>query len=115
MPKIAGLVAVMVFPLGVGAYATRSTSLGLTVTVRPAVALTMQGAQAIGVQIRLAPQTKAKLWKSDECVLMPPDAYVISESGIYTVLLTEIEGQGSKVCLVSSDGTLSASVSLPPT
>jgi len=39
-------------------------------------------------------------------VALPANGYVISQSGIYTVSLTAIEGQGSKVCLAFSDGSL---------
>jgi hypothetical protein len=116
MPKIARLLTLLIFLQGLRMpAATRTEWVVVTVSIRPAVVVKVQGAEAIGVTIRLAPQTQAKLWKGYECVVMPANAHVIAASGIYTVPLSDIEGQGSQVCLVSTDGNLSVSVSLPPT
>ena len=113
MVKISRLLTVLVLLQGMGVSATKSTSVGLMVSIRPAVVLTVQGTQAIGITIRLAAQTQAKLWRSDECFVIPATAYAIPESGVYSVALMEINGKGSKLCLVSSDGALSVSVPLP--
>ncbi len=94
--------------------ATRTTSATVSVTIRPAVAMNAQGDQGVGVVIRLAPLAQAKLWKSEECVGIPANTYTITRSGTYSVSLSEIGGEGSRVCLASSDGSLNATVLLVP-
>ena len=116
MLRIANLLVVIVlFNLTHAFAASDSAAIGLTVVIRPAVSLTMQGTSAVGVKIRLAPQTQARLWKADECAGLPANAHVIQASGIYSVSLSEMQGQGTKACLASSDGVLAAAIPLPPT
>ena len=101
--------------LGAGqTYAARSASVAVRVTIRPAVSLTAESTETVTVKIRLAPQAHAFLWKADECVTVPLKAYAIGQSGVYNVSLSEIEGQGDKVCLGSSDGSLNAMIRLHP-
>jgi hypothetical protein len=59
--------------------ANRASAL-LSVTIRPAVTMTAEGPDAIGVKIRLAPQTQARLWKADTCLSAPTNSYTIGQS-----------------------------------
>ncbi len=109
------VLAVAIFLNGLGAQgATGSGTVGISVVVRPEVALTMQGVSAVGVKIRLARASQTRLWKADVCAAPPAGGYVIAKSGSYAVPLTAIEGQGNRVCLAASDGSLTATVPLPP-
>ena len=82
----------------------------VTVTVRPAAQLNLLGASQVQIKIRLNRGAEGRLWTADSCTAPPPEAQTISRSGVYTLPL---EGAGSRVCLTSTDGTLSSSLALP--
>ena len=82
----------------------------LTVTIRPAVALSRIGDGAISVKIRLGPSAKGVLWRGDTCHSPPSNGYIISRSGTYSISLASIEGHGVVVCFKSADDRLQASI-----
>jgi hypothetical protein len=82
----------------------------LTVTIRPALALTVVGDETLVLKIRLGTSSRAFLWRDSVCETAPVNGYLISESGTYSVSIAAIEGDGTKVCVGTSDGTLRASV-----
>ncbi len=93
--------------------AAKSKSVAVSVNIRPAVAVTVQGAGAAEVKIRLNSEAHARVWKDENCATVPAKSYTITQSGIYNLNLAQIDGTGSRLCLASSDGTLSKSVTLP--
>lgn len=109
---IGNMLACSALLVGVNVHGARSSHTRLTVTVRPAVAMSRQGEDTIGVKIRLAPQAQARLWRDETCGAPPQGAYLLSQSGTYTVPLSRVDGSGSLVCLSSSDGSLHAALSL---
>lgn len=114
MQQIAIVLLALGLVNGLAAYGATSRSVGLTVNIRPAVAVTLLGGSAVEIKIRLSPRVQAMVWKADACSAVPPNGYVIGQSGIYREPVSAIAGQGSKLCIASSDGVLTRELSLPP-
>jgi hypothetical protein len=113
MQRLASLLAVVGLLQGWNAFGAQSRSTAITVVVRPAATLILEGVRSVTVKIRLAPDSHAKIWRSDNCdASLPVNSHVISTSGVLSVPLEAIEGGGSKICLASSDGTLVRTLSL---
>lgn len=107
----ARLFSALVLLAGIRAQAaTEATPGALLVSIRPEVQLRLQGRDRVSLRIRLAPQAQANLWRSDNCESSVGTPYVIVVSGDYSVPLASIAGEGSLICLRSTDGTLSAVV-----
>jgi hypothetical protein len=101
--------------LGSSLSAASSKSTALSVTIHPAVAVTLHGVAAIEIKIRLNREARVRIWKDEACADVPSDSYTIGQSGIYKLDLSQIDGSGSRLCLTSSDGTLSKAIPLPVT
>jgi len=84
----------------------------LMVNIRPEVAISLATPESVGIRIRLAAQSQARVWKANLCDSPPTSGYKIVESGTYLVAVSALEGEGISVCLDSSDGSLRALVSL---
>ena len=82
----------------------------LSVTVRPELTATLDGGGSVQVRIRLAPGTQARVWTAESCAAPIPDAYVIARSGTYHIATSTLAGNGTTVCLASSDGRLAFSI-----
>jgi hypothetical protein len=113
MPKNWFLGMALVLGQAIGFGASDSGTGTLWVAIRPAAELAVSGSAAVNVKIRLHSQAQAKLWRSDVCVAPPAAGHVIPASGIYNVPIASIAGEGGKVCLAASDGTISKEVALP--
>ena len=85
----------------------------LYVSVRPELSTTLDGSGSVQVRIRLAPATQARVWTAATCAAPSPDAYVIPRSGTYRIAVDTLTGNGTTVCVASSDGRLSSSTPLP--
>ena len=79
----------------------------LSLVVRPAAELSLTGAEHVQVKIRLNRGASGRVWTADTCGTPPPGAQVIDKSGIHAL---QVESRGSRVCLASTDGVLSSSV-----
>ena len=82
----------------------RNGNTHLLLQVRPEAALTIEGGDMVLVKIRLAPGTKAQLAAQDDCTSPPPDAAVITESGVFHLRL---KGDGNYACLYTAEKILS--------
>lgn len=90
-----------------------SGSTTMLIQVRPEVALSQPDANSIQVMIRVRQGANASVWSADVCELPAAGAFRISRSGIYRIPLSQLSGQGaSHICLTSSDGSLSAQVTI---
>lgn len=107
MRRSVTLATLIVFGLASAGIA-ESVSTRLTLTVQPAAQLSWTGAEQVQVKIRLNRGAAGQVWTADTCGTAPPDAQVIAKSGIHSV---QVESSGSRVCLASTDGSLSTSVS----
>lgn len=87
-----------------GAYASGE----LLLVIRPQVALRSIGDKTVQVQIRLARETTASVWATEEtCSTPAPAARTIRMSGTYEIPTADL-GSGNFVCVTSSDGSLNA-------
>ena len=93
------------------AQASSVSSAQMFVDVRAAAALAWQGDSVVLVKVRLAPGTQARVWADDTCGAATASARVVSSSGTVAIGLATIDGAGKPmVCLSSSDGRISASL-----
>ena len=113
MYSTAKLLLTVSLSLSASLFAASSKSASLSVTIRPAAAITVQGVAAVAVKIRLNAEAEARLWKDETCGAAPARSYTIGQSGTYNLNLAQIEGTGSRLCLATSDGTLTKSIRLP--
>lgn len=107
----ARLLPAALLALALGATAAQRDTSVLTVNIRPAVAMTTDGA-SVAIKIRLAPESTARVWRGEECATIPASGYAITYSGTFSVPIESIGGRGSRVCLSSTDGMLASSVLL---
>ncbi|MBI3667355.1 MAG: hypothetical protein HY236_14205 [Acidobacteria bacterium] len=83
----------------------------LLVQVRPEALLLQQDENAVGLRIRLASGTMARIWTDRSCGLPESDTYLVSRSGTYIIPFSAIENKGATtICLSSSDGSISTSL-----
>ena len=88
-------------------------STALLLQVKPEVALSQPDANTIQVAIRVRQGSNASVWSAEVCAAPAADAFPITRSGIYRIPLSQLSAQGaSRVCLTSSDGSLSAELRL---
>jgi len=98
--------ALVVFGLA-SAGTAEIASTRLSLNVRPAAQLSLTGPGQVQVKIRLNREAAGQVWTADTCGTVPSGAQTISKSGIHNL---QVEGAGSRVCLASTDGTLSTSL-----
>ena len=90
-----------------------SGSTTMVIQVKPEVALSQPDPSSIQVMIRLPQGSNASVWSAEVCDLPSANAFRIGSSGIYRFPLSQLSAQGaSRVCLTSSDGSLSAQLRL---
>lgn len=107
------LVVLTILMLLSGELPAGSGSTTLLLQVKPEVALSQPDPSAIQVMIRLPHGSHASVWSAEVCDLPSSNAFRIGSSGIYRVPLSQLSVQGaSRVCLTSSDGSLSAQLRL---
>jgi len=106
MKRSVALATVLVLCLAASGFA-ETASARLSLTVRPAVELRSLDATNVQLKIRLNRGAVGQVWTADTCTAAPADAQTVSRSGIHNV---NVEGSGSRVCFVSTDGALSASL-----
>ena len=115
---VAALISVILLLTGVTQlYAQgRTAGTSLVLQVRAEDLLQEQNG-SVGLKIRLARGTTARLWAANSCTSPSPESQVIAVSGIYSipfnVLRPMISGSNrsvNQVCLLSSDGMLSDSL-----
>jgi hypothetical protein len=90
----------------------QSRSSSVTVQVRPEMLLTPASLN-VQLTVRLAPSVQAQVWRADTCAAVPPDAFVVTQSGRIQIPVAAL-GTGSKVCAASTDGALMQSLDLTP-
>ena len=106
MRRSVALATLIVFGLA-SAGTAEIASARLSLVVRPAAQLSSTGPGQVQVKIRLNRGAVGQVWTADTCGTPPPDAQIISKSGIHNL---QVEGARSRVCLASTDGTLSTSL-----
>jgi hypothetical protein len=105
------IVAGFLFVAAALAQSSSVSSAQIFVDVRPEAVLAWQGDSMVLVKIRLAPGTQARVWASDTCGAPTVGGQVIPASGALAIELASIGGARKPlVCLASSDGRLSASL-----
>jgi len=110
-----GLIALLTGALQLYAQ-SRTATTSLVLQVRPEELLQDQNG-SVGLKIRLARGTTARLWPANSCTSPSPESQVITQSGIYSIpfntlrpAISDPNSSTSRVCLLSSDGMLSDSL-----
>jgi hypothetical protein len=85
----------------------------LTISVNPAVVLSVEGTSSLGVKIRISSAVSAYLWIADACTATTSAPFVVAQSGEYHIPLSALHGSGSLACLSALLDGLTAEVQLP--
>jgi hypothetical protein len=110
MLKRAIVIASLMAAAGLGQSSPVTTG-QLAVNIGPEATLAWQGDTLVMVKARLAPGTQARIWADDNCGLPAAGARVIVASGMIAIDLANLDAAGKRlVCLLSSDGRLSATL-----
>ncbi len=87
--------------------ASRSATETLLVQVRPEVALSYLGNDALLLKIRLPAGARASLWRAQNCEKPVAGAPVVDQSGTQVIALSVIPGPtDALICLTTSDGSI---------
>ena len=95
------------FAISGALHAQQALSSTIGVRIVPEVKLVTTG-EALQITIRLNRGSTARIWTSDDCSPSSSPSE-LSRSGIYELPLGSLPGNGSRICLESSDGTLRTS------
>ncbi|HEY2014074.1 MAG TPA: hypothetical protein VGH38_11275 [Bryobacteraceae bacterium] len=98
--------------LALGLMASDSKPVSLVVRVAPELAVSQEGADSIGIKIRLSELARAQLWIADNCSTPLPDSSTISHSGEYRIPISTLPGSGRMVCLFSNLGAMREAIPL---
>jgi hypothetical protein len=110
MLKRAIVIASLTAAAGAGQSSNVTTG-QLAVNIGPEATLARQGDTVVVVKARLAPGTQARIWTDDNCGIPAAGARMIVASGMIAIDLANLDGAGKRlVCLLSSDGMLSATL-----
>lgn len=105
------IAAFALFMLSAGAADHKTAA--ISVLVVPEAMLSVQGADIVGVRIRLSQSAKAQVWIGDNCLVPLPNSRSIGQSGEYNIALSTLPGTGRMVCLLSATDGLAKSAPLP--
>jgi hypothetical protein len=95
-------------------FAAASKSTLVSVSIKPEVVLSTEGASAVTVRIRLSPSASARLWIAESCTDDAGAGYMLTQSGEYHILLSALRGTGGVACLISASDGLNAETRLAP-